>query len=140
MYCSCIVKIMIRFFINFLLLIYFCFSYLQHWLRFSLSYLQQCKAMLAGVPWIPGNPIVFKQWVPEPINFGKKGQKCTPFSDQNKKEIKAGTLKQHLKTHQFDFLAIPLCINVNGSHGPRTYLDSKVIPKSLWKKRRRRGD
>ena len=51
--------------------------------------------MLAGVPWIPflGNPIVFKQWVPEPINFGKKGQKCTSFSDQNKKEIKGRDLE-----------------------------------------------
>ena len=26
-------------------------------------------ATLAWVPWVPGNPSVFEQWVPEPISF-----------------------------------------------------------------------
>ena len=29
-------------------------------------------APLAWVPWVPGNPSIFRQWVPEPINFGRK--------------------------------------------------------------------
>jgi len=40
-------------------------------------------APLAWVPWVPGNPSIFEQLVPEPINFGKIGL----FSDQNKQEI-----------------------------------------------------
>ena len=31
------------------------------------------------VPWIPGNPSIFELWVPEPINFGKKGLEFTHF-------------------------------------------------------------
>ena len=37
-------------------------------------------APLAWVPWVPGNPSIFEQWVPEPINFGKKGLNYTLFS------------------------------------------------------------
>ena len=44
-------------------------------------------APLAWVPWVPGNPSIFEQWVPEPINFGDKGPKFTPFSVQNEQEI-----------------------------------------------------
>jgi len=29
-------------------------------------------APLAWVPWVPGNPSVFEQWVPEPITFETK--------------------------------------------------------------------
>ena len=29
-------------------------------------------APLAWVLWVPGNPSIFRQWVPEPINFGRK--------------------------------------------------------------------
>ena len=36
-------------------------------------------APLAWVPWVPGNPSIFEQWVAEPINFGDKGPKYTPF-------------------------------------------------------------
>ena len=30
-------------------------------------------APLAWVPWVPGNPSIFEQWVPETINFGQIG-------------------------------------------------------------------
>ena len=30
-------------------------------------------APLVWVPWVPGNPSSFEQWVPELINFGNKG-------------------------------------------------------------------
>ena len=29
-------------------------------------------APLAWVPWVPGSPSIFEQWVPEAIDFGKK--------------------------------------------------------------------
>ena len=47
------------------------------------SYTMTAVAPLAWVPWVPGSPSIFDQWVPEPINFdqwvpepinfGKKG-------------------------------------------------------------------
>ena len=36
-------------------------------------------APLAWVPWVPGNPSVFEQWVPEPISFETKKPKFTYF-------------------------------------------------------------
>ena len=36
-------------------------------------------APLAWVPWVPENPSIFEQWVPEPINFGKKVQILPSF-------------------------------------------------------------
>ena len=35
----------------------------------------QSTAVIAVAPltWVSGNPLIFEQWVPEPINFGKKG-------------------------------------------------------------------
>ena len=39
-------------------------------------------APLAWVPWVPGNPSILEQWVPEPINFGKKQPKCTQISQE----------------------------------------------------------
>ena len=30
---------------------------------------------LAWVPWVPGNPSIFEQLVPEPINFGRRASK-----------------------------------------------------------------
>ena len=33
---------------------------------------QKPVAPLAWVPWVPGNPSVFEQWVPEPITFETK--------------------------------------------------------------------
>ena len=50
-------------------------------------------ASLAWVPWVPGYPSIFEQWVPEPINFGKKRPKFTHSSVENEQEIGAGTLK-----------------------------------------------
>ena len=32
-------------------------------------------------------PIIFEQWVPEPINFEKKQLKCISFSVENDQEI-----------------------------------------------------
>jgi len=29
--------------------------------------------------WVYGNPLIFEKWVPEPINFGKRGLKITPL-------------------------------------------------------------
>ena len=49
-------------------------------------------ALLALVPWVPGNPSIFEQWVPEPINFGKKALNSTVFSVQGKLEIRVGFL------------------------------------------------
>ena len=49
-------------------------------------------APLAWVPWVPGNPSIIEQWVPEPISFGKNGLKFTPYSVQNKQEIVVGNL------------------------------------------------
>ena len=37
-------------------------------------------APLAWVPWVPGNPSIFEQWVPETINLGEKGLNSTLFS------------------------------------------------------------
>lgn len=44
-------------------------------------------AQLAWVPWVPGNPSTFEQWVPEPISFGKKGLRFGVFSIQNQQHI-----------------------------------------------------
>ena len=44
-------------------------------------------APLAWVPWVPGNPSIFEQWVPEPINFRKKRLKFTLFAVQSKQEM-----------------------------------------------------
>ena len=41
-------------------------------------------ASMTWVPWVPGYPLIFKQWVPEPINFGKKKLNHIPFSVRNK--------------------------------------------------------
>ena len=49
-------------------------------------------------------PINFEKWVPEPINFGKKGQKFAPFSVQNKQEIGIKALKKNMEAPQFEFL------------------------------------
>ena len=43
--------------------------------------------MLAWVSWVPWNLLFFEQWVQEPIKFGKKGPKFSPFLVQNKQEI-----------------------------------------------------
>ena len=71
-------------------------------------------APLAWVPWAPGNPSIFEQRILEPISFGKKGVKFTPFSVQIKQGIglwSFGTLHYHLETHQFEYLTKPLnCI------------------------------
>ena len=48
-------------------------------------------APLAWVPWVPGKPSNFKQWVPEPINFGIKALNSTVFSVQSKLEVGVGT-------------------------------------------------
>ena len=50
-------------------------------------YCRYCNALAAVTPlaWAPGNPSFFEQWVPEPINFGKKGLNLLPFSVQNTK-------------------------------------------------------
>ena len=50
-------------------------------------------APLAWVSWVPGNPPILEQWVPEPINFEKKELEFTPFSTQNKQDIGVKTLK-----------------------------------------------
>ena len=50
-------------------------------------------APLAWVPWVPGNPSIFEQWVPEPIKFGKKRLKFTLFSVQSKQEIEVESLE-----------------------------------------------
>ena len=44
-------------------------------------------APLAWVPWVPGNPSIFEEWVPEPINFGKKRLKFALFAVQSKQEM-----------------------------------------------------
>ena len=43
---------------------------------------------MAWVPWVPRNPLIFEQWVPEPINFGKKGLKFEVVSVENKQDIR----------------------------------------------------
>ena len=44
-------------------------------------------APLVWVPWVPGNPSIFEQWVLEPIKFGEKVLRFTPFSVQIKQEM-----------------------------------------------------
>ena len=39
-------------------------------------------APLALVPWVPWNPSIFEQWVPEPIDFGKNGLQFTLLSSK----------------------------------------------------------
>ena len=78
---------------------------------FHTIYLHNCLvAPLTWVSWVPWNPSIFEKLVPEPINFGKKGQKFAPFSVQNKQEIGVKTLKYFLGTHYFEFLTEPLHI------------------------------
>ena len=36
-------------------------------------------APLAWVPWVPGNPSIFEQWVPEPINIDTKSLNLPTF-------------------------------------------------------------
>ena len=50
-------------------------------------------APLAWVPWVPGNPSIFEQWVPEPISFGTKLLKFTPFSVQINQEMGVASLE-----------------------------------------------
>ena len=50
-------------------------------------------APLVWVLWIPGNPSIFEQWVPEPISFGIKWIKFTPFSVQIKHEMGVASLE-----------------------------------------------
>ena len=59
--------------------------------KFSVFTAYTAVALLAWVPWFPGNPSNFDQWVPEPINFGKKQLKFTLFSFQNKEEMGTGS-------------------------------------------------
>ena len=47
--------------------------------RGSMRKIPVVVAPLPWVPWVPGNPSIFEQWVPEPINLGNKGPKYTPF-------------------------------------------------------------
>ena len=61
-------------------------------------------APLAWVPWIPGNPSIFEQWVPEPLTLGKNGLKLALFSVQGNQEIGVGSLGNH----QSEFLTKPL--------------------------------
>ena len=54
-------------------------------------------APLTWVPWVPGNLSIFEPWVWEPIMFGEKGLKFTPYSVEIKQEIggwEFGTLNQ----------------------------------------------
>ena len=44
-------------------------------------------APLAWVPWVPGNPSVFEQWVPEPINFETKKLNLPIFCQGKNKKI-----------------------------------------------------
>ena len=37
------------------------------------------EALLEWVPWVPRNPSIFQQWVPEPIIFGAKEQQSNHF-------------------------------------------------------------
>ena len=41
---------------------------------------QTSVAPLAWVPWVPGNPSIFEQWVSVTTNLGKKGLNSTLFS------------------------------------------------------------
>ena len=50
-------------------------------------------ASLAWVPWVPGNPSIFEQLIPEQISFGKKVQTYTTFSVQDKQELVDNNLK-----------------------------------------------
>ena len=50
------------------------------------------EAPLAWVPWVPRNPSIFEQWVPEPINFGDQQVKCDQISEQNEQEFGVGNL------------------------------------------------
>ena len=50
-------------------------------------------APLAWVSWVPGNPSILEQWVPEPINFGKKQPKFTQISLENEQKIRAWNLE-----------------------------------------------
>ena len=47
-------------------------------------------APLVWVTWVPGNPSILEQWVPEPIIFGKKQLKCTKILPEYEQEIRAG--------------------------------------------------
>ena len=47
--------------------------------------------LVAPLAWAPGNPSIFEQLVPEPINFGKKELRFTLFSIQKKHEIGIGS-------------------------------------------------
>ena len=47
---------------------------------------------LAWVPRVPGNPSIFEQWVPEPVNFGKKELENTDFFVENEHKIGVGNL------------------------------------------------
>ena len=44
-------------------------------------------AQLAWVPWVPGNPLILEQRVPEPINFGDEQVKCNQISVQHEQEF-----------------------------------------------------
>ena len=41
-------------------------------------------ALLAWDPWVPGKSSIFEEWVPEPIDFGKKGLQFTLISSKHK--------------------------------------------------------
>jgi len=49
-------------------------------------------APLAWVPWVFGNPSIFEEWVPEPINFWKNQLEFTHFPEANEQQIVAMNL------------------------------------------------
>ena len=67
---------------------------LLHFAQFyGLQQLLLSVAPLAWVPWVPGNPSIFKQWIPESSNFEKLNMSFAPFSVQDKQEIGVKALK-----------------------------------------------
>ena len=44
-------------------------------------------APLAWVPWVPGSPSIFEQWVPEAIDFGKKRLQFTLLISEQKQDV-----------------------------------------------------
>ena len=51
------------------------------------------EAPLEKVPWVPGNPSILGQWIPEPINFRKKQPKWAQISLENEQEIGNGNFE-----------------------------------------------
>ena len=56
-----------------------------------LDHLVSFLKAVAPLAWVPRNPSIFEQWVPEPVNFEKKRLRFPYFSVKASTKFRLGT-------------------------------------------------